>query len=110
VGESKYQLIRYLTLCALSALFKWLEGKGITFGRNSVSMKFEKPEGEYRSMTLTTDTVFIDAETVRNLELVTNQLSNKTTNTLFGEWPLSYADCRAPQHLLYSDGCSPFTI
>lgn len=31
------------------------------------------------------DTVFIDADTVRNLELVSNTLSNKSTNTLYGE-------------------------
>ena len=29
-------------------------------------------------------TMFIDAETTKNLELVTNSLSHKSSNTLFG--------------------------
>jgi DNA mismatch repair ATPase MutS len=49
-------------------------------------MRYQKPEGESRlDPAFTEDNVFIDTDTVRNLELVTNQLSNKATNTLYGE-------------------------
>ncbi|WRT66511.1 uncharacterized protein IL334_003470 [Kwoniella shivajii] len=66
---------KYYALAATCALFQYLEAKeGLYYPDSSLKVSYIASEG----------TMFIDMETVRNLELVTNTLTHKSGNTLFG--------------------------
>ncbi|RSH87218.1 MutS protein msh4 [Saitozyma podzolica] len=66
---------KYYSLCATAALLKWVQTKrGIIFTPNSLRISYTTLEG----------VMFIDPETARNLELVANSATHKSTNTLFG--------------------------
>lgn len=53
---------KYYALSAASALFKYLESRGRTFGARSLKIRYLPLEG----------TMLIDSETAKNLELVEN--------------------------------------
>ncbi|WVF71314.1 hypothetical protein IAT40_006117 [Kwoniella sp. CBS 6097] len=65
---------KYYALCAVGGLFKYLDAEqGVTYPLRSLKISYETLEG----------TMFIDTDTVKNLELVRNGLTNKSTGTLF---------------------------
>ncbi|BEJ16329.1 hypothetical protein CspHIS471_0509340 [Cutaneotrichosporon sp. HIS471] len=64
---------RYYALCAVAALFHWLHvNNGMSFNNASLKIEYETVRGQ----------MFIDTESARNLEIVQNNLSMKTSNTL----------------------------
>ncbi|WVW84076.1 hypothetical protein I302_106105 [Kwoniella bestiolae CBS 10118] len=66
---------KYYALCATSALFRFLEvRKGLIYPREGLMIRYISSEG----------TMFIDAETAKNLELTTNALTHSTRDTLYG--------------------------
>lgn len=66
---------RYYALSAASALFKHAEAKLNTrFAASSLRIRYVQVEG----------TMMIDPETSRNLELVGNMASKRSTHSLFG--------------------------
>ncbi|WWC89183.1 uncharacterized protein L201_004101 [Kwoniella dendrophila CBS 6074] len=66
---------KYYALCATSALFKFLENRqGVFYDKETLQIRYTTSEG----------TMFIDTETAKNLELVKNILTHKTSNTLYG--------------------------
>ncbi|CAK9781114.1 unnamed protein product [Cutaneotrichosporon oleaginosum] len=65
---------RYYAQCAAAALLHWLAtSHSMSFNCASLKIEYETVRGQ----------MFIDAESVRNLEIVQNNLSKKTPNTLF---------------------------
>ncbi|GFZ43792.1 hypothetical protein JCM24511_01512 [Saitozyma sp. JCM 24511] len=65
---------KYYALCASAALLKWVQTRrNIIFTPNSLRISYTTLEG----------VMFIDPETARNLELVANSSTHKSTNTLF---------------------------
>lgn len=83
---------RYYALCAVSALLLYVSAKhGISLQPSSVMIKYETARGTvWRLFTSFAPRVhspsgqmFIDAESARNLELVQNNLTTKSSNTLF---------------------------
>ncbi|WWC70137.1 uncharacterized protein I206_104084 [Kwoniella pini CBS 10737] len=65
---------KYFALCATSALFKHLEHEDLHYSRETLPIRYATSEG----------TMFIDTDTVKNLELVANSLTHKMTGTLYG--------------------------
>ncbi|WWD17158.1 hypothetical protein CI109_101596 [Kwoniella shandongensis] len=62
-------------LCATSAVLSWLHtNKDTVFQHASLNIRFAPSEG----------IMFIDVDTAKNLELVTNNLTGRSNNTLFG--------------------------
>lgn len=82
---------RYYALCAASALLTWtIAREGSNFSDKSLKIQYETMKGAILTTRITaglllTDTghMFIDSESARNLELVKNNLTMKSTNTLF---------------------------
>lgn len=78
---------RYYALCAAAALFHWARSKQrMDYNDGSVSIQYETIRGTCTwevPVTLTLGQMFIDSDSARNLELVQNNLSMKTTNTLY---------------------------
>lgn len=67
---------KYLALCAVAALFKYLAAShSLVFAPASLLIKWDPLEG----------TMLIDAETAKNLEIVNNRISMKSNQSLFGE-------------------------
>ncbi|OCF74473.1 hypothetical protein I204_04848 [Kwoniella mangroviensis CBS 8886] len=66
---------KYYALCAISALFKFLEVRqGLKYPKEALKIRYASSEG----------TMFIDTDTAKNLELVKNTLTNTTKDTLYG--------------------------
>ncbi|BEJ08854.1 hypothetical protein CcaverHIS641_0509480 [Cutaneotrichosporon cavernicola] len=64
---------RYYAQCAVAALFHWLHvNNGMAFNNASLKIEYETVRGQ----------MFIDTESARILEIVQNNLSMKTSNTL----------------------------
>ncbi|GMK55258.1 hypothetical protein CspeluHIS016_0203140 [Cutaneotrichosporon spelunceum] len=64
---------RYYAQCAVAALFHWLHvNNDMMFNNASLKIEYETVRGQ----------MFIDTESARNLEIVQNNLSLKTANTL----------------------------
>ncbi|WWD03136.1 hypothetical protein V865_001183 [Kwoniella europaea PYCC6329] len=66
---------KYYALCAISALFKFLEVRqGLRYPNEALKIRYASSEG----------TMFIDTDTAKSLELVKNTLTNTTKDTLYG--------------------------
>ncbi|KAK1924352.1 DNA mismatch repair protein MutS [Papiliotrema laurentii] len=65
---------RHSALSAAGALFEWLKINDLTFATHSVPIFCAATSG----------TMFVDAQTAMDLELVSNHLTRKTADTLFG--------------------------
>ncbi|WVQ67511.1 uncharacterized protein L199_005711 [Kwoniella botswanensis] len=66
---------KYYALCAISALFKFLEVRqGLKYPKEALKIRYASSEG----------TMFMDTDTAKNLELVKNTLTNTTKDTLYG--------------------------
>ncbi|WVQ99553.1 hypothetical protein IAU59_006689 [Kwoniella sp. CBS 9459] len=66
---------QYYALSAIGCLFRYLEEvQGVSYPARSLKISYESLEG----------TMFIDTDTVKNLELVRNSLTYKASGTLFG--------------------------
>ncbi|OCF32989.1 hypothetical protein I316_05327 [Kwoniella heveanensis BCC8398] len=66
---------KFYALCAISGLFRYLESaQGVSYPLRSLKISYETLEG----------TMFIDTDTVKNLELVRNGLTHKSSGTLYG--------------------------
>lgn len=78
--HSDAPMVRYYTLSAASALFKYVEIKLNTrFASGSLRIRFVPVEG----------TMMIDPETARNLEIVDNMANTRLPHSLFGYESLS---------------------
>ncbi|WWC62126.1 uncharacterized protein I303_104717 [Kwoniella dejecticola CBS 10117] len=89
---------KYFALCATSALFKHLEDQNLRYHRESLQIRYATSEG----------TMFIDTETAKNLELVSNSLTHKSNGTLLG----SLNRCLTPMgyRLLQSNILQPCNV
>lgn len=68
--------VRYYALSALAAALHYIEREqGFAFMAGSLRVSYVALEG----------TLFIDVDSARNLELVKNNITHKTYNTLYGE-------------------------
>ncbi|KAL0950493.1 hypothetical protein HGRIS_007304 [Hohenbuehelia grisea] len=89
---------KYYALSAASALFKHAEAKLNTrFASGSLRIRYAAVEG----------TMMIDTDTARNLELVGNMASNKSTHSLFGI--LNYTYTAMASRLLRVNLLAPLT-
>ncbi|RXK40342.1 hypothetical protein M231_02325 [Tremella mesenterica] len=90
-------------LAAVSALFKWIGvNRDITFPKASLRIRYKALKG----------TIYVDTETVRNLELVSNAITGQSSGTLYGNFTI-VVGCgltlrRTPQSLSYSYGVPSF--
>ncbi|EIW70437.1 hypothetical protein TREMEDRAFT_60930 [Tremella mesenterica DSM 1558] len=90
-------------LAAVSALFKWISvNRDITFPKASLRIRYKALKG----------TIYVDTETVRNLELVSNAITGQSSGTLYGNFTI-VVGCgltlrRTPQSLSYSYGVPSF--
>jgi len=78
---------RYYALSALTAALHFIE-KEQAFGfiAGSLRVSYVALEGKSNiSGKLKAGTLFIDVDSARNLELVKNNITHKTSNTLYGE-------------------------
>ncbi|TFY64076.1 hypothetical protein EVJ58_g2870 [Rhodofomes roseus] len=90
---------KYYALSAASALFKHAESRlNIRFASASLLIRFGKADG----------TMMIDPETSRNLELVGNMSSKKSTHSLFGLMNHTYTAMGA--RLLRVNLLAPITV
>ncbi|KAG1814422.1 muts domain V-domain-containing protein [Suillus subaureus] len=89
---------KYYTLSAACALFKFVETRLNTrFSACSLRIRYIPVEG----------TMMIDPETVRNLELISNQTRKKSTHSLFGV--LNYTSTAMATRLLRTNILAPLT-
>jgi DNA mismatch repair protein MSH4 len=83
---------RYYALSALAAALHYIE-KAQAFGflAGSLRVSYVALEGKanFRAK-LKKGTLFIDVDTARNLELVKNNITHKTSNTLYGQSGFSH--------------------
>ncbi|KAL7415766.1 muts domain V-domain-containing protein [Mrakia frigida] len=90
---------KYLALCATSALFKYLETTmTLTFAPGTLKIQWDALEG----------TMYIDPDTARNLELVTNKSNAKSQMSLFGV--LNKTHTPMAERLLRSNLLQPITV
>ncbi|KAI0344201.1 hypothetical protein BDW22DRAFT_1412762 [Trametopsis cervina] len=90
---------KYYALSAASALFKHAELKlNIRFAASSLRIRYVQVEG----------TMMIDPETARNLELVSNMTSKRSTHSVFGMLNHTYTAMAA--RLLRTTLLSPVTV
>jgi len=83
---------RYYALSALAAALHFIE-KEQAFGflAGSLRVSYVALEGKVNIKDkLKKGTLFIDVDTARNLELVKNNLTHKTSNTLYGQSGLNH--------------------
>ncbi|KAF9453355.1 hypothetical protein P691DRAFT_771528 [Macrolepiota fuliginosa MF-IS2] len=89
---------KYYALSAACALFKYAESQlNVRFSASSLRIRYVAVEG----------TMMIDPETVKNLELVKNVMSRKSSHSLFGA--LNYTFTAMGARLLRANILSPIT-